>query len=137
MDIVIKYDPSSEEYNFYESTTQTLLKSKSLSEGLLSLNLFLQSQDGIKSDIFNIPDATYHVDSISMKEIVMGNMKLLKRLKNDQSQFKKSSNKFNGDSSGQGYKTKKDFSHSNRNFGRGNFGGKSSFNDSYKKWGNK
>lgn len=30
----------------------------------------------------------------------MGNMKLLKRLKNDQSQFKKSSNKFNGDSSG-------------------------------------
>jgi hypothetical protein len=41
MDIVIKFDPAVEEYNFYESTTQTLLKSKSLSEGLLSLNLFL------------------------------------------------------------------------------------------------
>lgn len=67
----------------------------------------------------------------------MGNLKLLKKLKNDQSQFKKSSNKFNGDSSGQGYKTKKDFSRGNKNFGRGNFGSKSSFNDSYKKWGNR
>lgn len=133
MDIVINY--KDDEFIIYESSSQTVLKSLSLAEGLINLNLFLKSKNLVpqNSDLLNSSDINYHIDSKSMKEIVAGNIKLIKRLKNDQSEFKKSSNRFNGGENG---KTKKDFSKGSRNFGKSQFGGSSGFKDSYKKWGN-
>lgn len=139
MDIVIKFDPTNQEFNIYESTTKTLLKSNSISEGLINLNLFLKNSKLLKedSDLLSLNDTNYHLDSTAMKEIITGNMKLLKRLQNDQSEFKKSSNRFNGDSSGSGYKKKTDFTHGSRSFSKGFFSGSSGFSESNKKWGYK
>ena len=41
MDIVINYDPGTKEYKIYEPTTDSMIVSMNLTEGLVNLNLFL------------------------------------------------------------------------------------------------
>ena len=42
MDIVINYDSQTKEYKIYEPTTNSMIISMNLTEGLVNLNLFLK-----------------------------------------------------------------------------------------------
>lgn len=140
MDIVINFDSERQIYKIYEGSTETLLVSQDLAEGMFNMNTFLKMEGHIPegSDIFRVGDVSYHLDSTTMNAILKSNINLVNRLRSGPSEFKISSEKFGGSSSsagpGNGYKRKGDFSHQSKNFGKGSFSGKSKFNDSNKKW---
>lgn len=132
MDIVINYDPIKKEYKIYEPSTDTILVSTNLTEGIVNLDIFLKSQGLIQedSDILRSEDIDYHMDSHTMRAMVESNVNLLKRLRSSQSEFKNSSNKF-GLSTGTLSNTVKnnpsqktsDFSKGSKNFSKGSFSG--------------
>lgn len=124
INIVINYDPTTSGYKVYEPTTQNLILTQDLTEALVTLSLFLQSQGMITGDILGAEDITYHLDSHTMKAIIESNVKLMKRLRQAPSAFQSSSQRF-GTSSGS---RKSSFKDSGGKFGGG---------DSAKKFSNK
>ena len=52
IEVVINYDKSRKEYKIYESSTETLMISGNLTEGLITLNDFLRNHYLIKEDIY-------------------------------------------------------------------------------------
>ena len=150
MDIVINYDPNTKEYKIYEPTTDSMIISLNLTEGLVNLNLFLKSSNLIPedSDILLSKDIGYHLDSETFITMVQSNVELLKKLQNGPSEFKKSAGKFGLPSAshgytpkskrldgfnGQGNKTTGEFSRGSKNFSSGSFSGsKSGFGKSKK-----
>lgn len=137
MDIVINYDSEKRVYKIYEGTTETLLISQDLGEGMFNLNQFLVQEGYIPSgsDILKEQNLTYHFDSTTLNALIQNNLSLLARIRQGPSEFKISSEKF-GSSAGaaNGYKKKSDFSRGSKNFGKSTFSGKSNFSDSNKKW---
>lgn len=133
MDIVINYDPIKKEYKIYEPSTDTILVSTNLTEGIVNLDIFLKSQGLIQedSDILRSEDIDYHMDSYTMRAMVESNVNLLKRLRSSQSEFKNSSNKFGLSTGGTLSNTVKnnppqktsDFSKGSKNFSKGSFSG--------------
>ena len=93
-EIVVKYDKSSNEYHIYESTSQTLIMSRTLGEGFSNLNLFLIQSGQIQKSLIEDEDVIYHFDGHTFKEIIKSNMALLKRVSDIPSEFKNSANKF-------------------------------------------
>ena len=88
----------------------------------------------ISNDILTSDDITYHIDSATFFALIESNINLLKRLNSAPSGFTISTQKFGG--SGQNQKkesNKKDYRNERNRFG-GTFS-KSSFNQSYKKFG--
>lgn len=136
--IVINYDPSSQSYKVYEPTTQNLIITQDLTEALVTLNLYLQSQGLIKEDILKTEDITYHLDAYTMKAIIESNVKLMKRLKSAPSAFQQSSQRF-GTSLSSGTTKRKDKGaswggESKRKFTNSKFEGATGFNNSHKKF---
>lgn len=140
MDIVINYDPGTKEYKIYEPTTDSMIVSMNLTEGLVNLNLFLLSSGLIPegSDILLSKDIGYHLDSETFIAMIQSNVDLLKRLQNGPSEFKKSAGKFGLPSSGSSYTPKSkrpdggfsdkkrktgEFSRGSKNFSSGSFSG--------------
>lgn len=139
MDIVINYDPSKKEYKIYEPSSDTVLVSSNLTEGIVNLDIFLKSQGLIKedSDILLSENIDYHMDSYTMRAMVESNVNLIKRLRSGQSEFKNSSNKFGLSSNAvatikNSIKTKNgsafdqktsDFSRGSKSFSKGSFSG--------------
>lgn len=135
MDIVINYDPTKKEYKIYEPSTDTVLVSTNLTEGIVNLDIFLKSQGLIQedSDILLSENIDYHMDSYTMRAMVESNVNLLKRLRSGQSEFKNSSNKFGLSNAATSnikntIKNKldqktSDFSKGSKNFSKGNFSG--------------
>lgn len=140
MDIVINYDPSTKEYKIYEPTTNSMIVSMNLTEGLVNLNLFLKSSGLISedSDILLSKNIGYHLDSETFIAIIQSNVDLLKRLQSGPSEFKKSANKFGlptashtyipkakktSEFSEMGNKRKGEFSRGSKNFSSGSFSG--------------
>jgi hypothetical protein len=128
MDIVIEYDPGQSQYKIYEPTTDTLLVSQNITEGLVSLDTFLRGQGHIGQDqsIIGAQDIEYHLDSATMKAMIESNVNLLKRLRTGPSEFKNSSNKFGMSSAGMisqpmsGSKQQTSSAPKSSDFGRGN-----------------
>ena len=148
MDIVINYDPGIKEYKIYEPTTDSMIVSMNLTEGLVNLNLFLKSSGLIAedSDILLSKDIGYHLDSETFIAMIQSNVDLLKRLQSGPSEFKKSAGKFGLPTnsnyipkskrldgfSGQNKKSS-EFSRGSKNFSSGSFSGsKSGFGKSKK-----
>lgn len=139
MDIVINYDPGTKEYKIYEPTTNSMIVSMNLTEGLVNLNFFLKSSGLISedSDILLSNNIGYHLDSETFIAIIQSNVDLLKRLQNSPSEFKKSAGKFGLPSASHAYipKAKKtsgfsemgkkssEFSRGSKNFSSGSFSG--------------
>lgn len=147
MDIVINYDPNTKEYKIYEPTTDSMIISMNLTEGLVNLNLFLKTSGLIPedSDILLSKEIGYHLDSETFVAMIQSNVELLKKLQNGPSEFKKSAGKFGLPSTSQKYvpKAKRldgfggqgkskggEFSRGSKNFSSGSFGGGSSFGKS-------
>lgn len=146
IEVVINYDKSRKEYRIYESSTETLMISGNLTEGLITLNDFLRNHYLIKEDILQEKNITYHLDGTTMIEIVMSNVNLLKQLKSmAPSSFQISTSKFGTTKNsappvpGLGVGKSKLASSSGKGFGKGSFGGKfsgdSELIQSYKKLG--
>lgn len=134
IDVVINYDKTSQEYKVYEPSTDTLLITTNLGESFSRLSEFLKSNNMISNDILTSDDITYHIDSATFFALIESNINLLKRLNSAPSGFTISTQKFGG--SGQNQKkesNKKDYRNERNRFG-GTFS-KSSFNQSYKKFG--
>ena len=142
MDIVINYDPNTKEYKIYEPSTDSMIISLNLTEGLVNLNLFLKTSGLIPedSDILLSKEIGYHLDSETFVAMIQSNVELLKRLQNGPSEFKKSAGKFGLPSATQKYvpkskrienfgngKSSGDFSRGSKNFSSGSFGGSSGF----------
>ncbi len=139
MDIVINYDPGTKEYKIYEPTTDSMIVSMNLTEGLVNLNLFLKSSGLISedSDILLSKNISYHLDSETFVAMIQSNVDLLKRLQSGPSEFKKSAGKFGLPTASHTYvpKAKKtsgfsdmgkrssDFSRGSKNFSSGSFSG--------------
>lgn len=135
MDIVINYDSQLDRFKIYEVSTDTVLISTSLTEGLINLSQFLRSKGliGIDKDLFDC-GIVYHLDTQTMIQMVKSNVDLLKRLKTGISEFKNSSNKFGGSS---GNSKVGQFGKGSKNFSNSEFSKqKSSFGKSASKFGN-
>lgn len=142
MDIVINYDPSTKEYKLYEPSTDSLILSMSLTEGLVNLNEFLKSSGLISEDILGSTNIGYHLDSETFIAMIKSNVELLKRIQSGPSEFKKSAGKFGLPQGQSGYvpKSKRyngsggfgdkkaggDFSRGSKNFSGGSFSGSKS-----------
>ena len=134
-DIVVNYDPQKNEYQIYESTSKTLILSRTLGEGFGNLNAFLLESGEIKKSILEDTDIKYHFDSHTFQEIVKSNMALLKRVSDIPSEFKNSASKF-GLSNVPKDISKPEFSRGSRNFRHGRMEGfkGSNFGKSYGKF---
>lgn len=140
-EIVVKYDKSSNEYHIYESTSQTLIMSRTLGEGFSNLNLFLIQSDQIQKSLIEDEDVIYHFDGHTFKEIIKSNMALLKRVSDIPSEFKNSANKFGMPSVPKDLnsKNKQNFSKGSSNFQKGKMTGfkGSKFGNSFGKFNKK
>lgn len=101
IEIVINFDPQKQYFKIYEPSSDSLMVSANLTEALCILNKFLLDSGMIKEDILKSPDISYHIDSYTMKGIIEGNLKLVKRLNQAPSGFQISSQRFNNTNSGQ------------------------------------
>ncbi len=80
IEIVINYDPESKNYKIYEPSTDSLMVSRNLTEALIVLNSFIKDSGLSDKDLLDNPEISYHLDSTTMRGIVEGNLKLMKRL---------------------------------------------------------
>jgi hypothetical protein len=130
IEVVINYDKAKKEFKIYESSTETLMISANLTEGLVTLNDFLRNHYLIKEDILQEKDIIYHIDGTTMIEVVMSNVALLKQLKNmAPSSFQISTSKFGTTKStapvpGFSPGESKLASTTGKGFGKGSFSGK-------------
>lgn len=148
MDIVINHDPTTKEYKIYEPSTDSLIISMNLTEGIVNLNEFLQSSGLITEDILKSTNIAYHLDGETFIAMIQSNVDLLKRIQSGPSEFKKSAGKFGLPQTTNNYvpKSKRygsggfgdkkaggDFSRGSKNFSSGAFSGsKSGFGKSKK-----
>lgn len=157
IEIVINFSPQDDCYKIYEPTTQNLIMSQNLAEGLVILNTFLKSVGMVdeSKDIISIPEISYHLDGWTMRAIIESNMTLMTRLRNAPTAFQNSTQKFGGsstgtsgfgtkqkDSSSQGWKSSKGgySKGGNKKFtprGSGTFSGAHGFHNANKRFGNK
>ena len=94
IEIVVNYDQTKQEYQIYESSTQTLILSTSLGDGFKNLNGYLLSSGQITKSILEDQNIQYHFDAFTFQEIIKSNISLLKRVSEIPSEFKNSANKF-------------------------------------------
>lgn len=151
--IVINYDPGTQEFRIYEPMTDTILVSSNLTEAFVVLSDFLVSTQMISGNILDETEISYHFDSYTVKAMIESNVNLIKRLKSGPSGFTIASQRFGGSSlpsPQQTYREKKSnpgmvaggFSPGTTGFGKKGFGGqqgfsgKSGFKNSDKKFGN-
>lgn len=138
IEIVINYDKDKKMFKVYESSSDTLMITSSLSESLLNLNKFLKDSNLINKDILQDDNITYHLDSGTMVAMVESNVNLMKRLRNSPSGFMTSSQKF-GSSLGNNNKNNSSNSPENSNKKKGRRGtgmfSNTAFRNSYKKFG--
>lgn len=137
-EIVVNYDSVKGEYQIYESTSKTLILSRTLGEGFSNLNLFLIQTGQIQKSIIEDQNITYHFDSHTFQEMIKSNMALLKRVSDIPSEFKNSASKFGMPSVPKDInsKNKQNFSRGSKNLQRGKFQG-TSFGKSFSKFGKK
>lgn len=135
IEIVINYDESRKEYKIYEPSTDTLMVSSNLTEALTILNKFLLDSGLSKVDILECPDISYHIDSPTMRSIVEGNIKLIKRLRTAPSGFAMSSQRFGGSSTGQQQSQPSGQQKKQQKSKGGQLSGATGFLGSYKKFG--
>ena len=100
--------------------------SNNLTEALVTLNQFLLDSGLTNTDLLNSPDISYHLDSYTIRGIIEGNLKLVKRLNQAPSGFQMSGKKFNEDPSTSDKRKK------TRSSGLGSATG---FRNAYKKFG--
>lgn len=124
IEVAINYDPVQKIFKIYEPSTDSLMVSSNLTEALITLNQFLLDSGLTNTDLLNSPDISYHLDSYTIKGIIEGNLKLVKRLNQAPSGFQLSGKKFNEDSSADKRKSR-----------RGSLGSASGFRSAYKKFG--
>ena len=140
-EIVVNFDSGSDMFQIYDSSSKTLLISRTLGEGFDNLNKFLISSGEIKKSILDDDDIVYHFDSYTFKEIIKSNMALLKRVSDIPSEFKNSANKFGMSSVPKDINTKnkQNFQKGSNNFSRGRMTGfgASNFGKSYGKFNKK
>lgn len=94
VDIVINYNTTSKQFNLYEPTSDTLLVSENLTEGLVLLNEFLMRTGLIDSDILKTESIRYQLDSATMKAMIDSNVKLIKKLNRAPSDFQVAKDRF-------------------------------------------
>ena len=137
-EIVVNYDSVKGEYQIYESTSKTLILSRTLGEGFSNLNLFLIQTGQIQKSIIEDQNIIYHFDSHTFQEMIKSNMALLKRVSDIPSEFKNSASKFGMPSVPKDInsKNKQNISRGSKNLQRGKFQG-TSFGKSFSKFGKK
>ena len=137
-EIVVNYDSVKGEYQIYESTSKTLILSRTLGEGFSNLNLFLIQTGQVQKSIIEDQNIIYHFDYHTFQEMIKSNMALLKRVSDIPSEFKNSASKFGMPSVPKDInsKNKQNFSRGSKNLQRGKFQG-TSFGKSFSKFGKK
>lgn len=137
IEVVIKYDEAKKEYVIYESSTDTMMVSQNMTEALVLLNKFLKDSGLSNVDLLSNPDVSYHIDSQTMKSIVEGNVKLLKRLNSGPSSFQVSSQKFgaSNNSSNNNQAASSNKKQRSSNSSSATFASATGFRNAYKKFG--
>lgn len=100
IEIVINYDPQKQYFKIYEPSTDSLMVSANLGEALCILNQFLKDSGLSKEDILNSSNISYHIDSYTIRGIIEGNLKLIKRLNQAPSGFQTATQKLGGKDEG-------------------------------------
>ncbi len=135
IDVVIEYEKESGMYKVYEPTSDTLLITTNLTDSFLKLSEFLHQSGMIPGDILGSNDIRYHIDSATFLAMIESNVALLKRLNQAPSGFTIASQRFGqSQNTGRPQKQQKNGKQGRPKFKSGNFS-KSSFNNSYKKFG--
>ena len=93
IEIVINYDPQKQYFKIYEPSTDSLMVSANLAEALCILNKFLKDSGLSNEDILNSSNISYHIDSYTIRGIIEGNLKLIKRLNQAPSGFQTATQK--------------------------------------------
>ena len=137
-EIVVNFDSNKGEYQIYESTSKTLILSRTLGEGFSNLNLFLIQSGQVQKSILEDENITYHFDAHTFQEMIKSNMSLLKRVSDIPSEFKNSASKFGMPSVPKDINTKykQNFSKGSKSLQRKNFQG-TEFGKSFSKFGRK
>ena len=135
VEVVIKFDKTKNNYAVYEPTTDSLMVASNLTEALVMLNNFLQTSGMSKVDLLDCPDISYHVDSATMRAIIEGNMKLIKRLNTAPSGFMLSGQKFGSGNNNNNSNQQSNTPSKGKQKTGGGFASATGFRSSYRKFG--
>ena len=94
MQVIINYDQVDKVYKLYNKDFDVLLESPEMFKVLVMFNGYLMSKLDSTFNILKSDGIDYILDSPSMKQIILSNVKLLKKLNQGASGFQLSSSKF-------------------------------------------
>lgn len=96
--IVINYDQDLGMYKLYNSDLDIMLTSDEMFKVLVMFNMHLMELYGENFNILKSDEIEYILDSASMKQMIVSNVQLLKRLNRAPSAFQESSERFGNSS---------------------------------------
>lgn len=96
--VVINYDTDLEVFKLYYKDLDVVFTSEEMFKVLVLFNSFLSEHYGENFNILNSTEINYVLDSYSMKQMILSNVKLIKRLNKMPSAFQLSNERFGSNS---------------------------------------
>lgn len=98
IDVVINYDLDLEIFKLYYKDLDVVFTSEEMFKVLVLFNSFISEHYGENFNILNSTEINYILDSYSMKQMILSNVKLIKRLSKMPSAFQQSNERFGSSS---------------------------------------
>lgn len=98
IDVIINYDSDLEVFKLYYKDLDVVFTSEEMFKVLVLFNSFISEHYGENFNILNSTEINYILDSHSMKQMILSNVKLIKRLSRMPSAFQKSNERFGSNS---------------------------------------
>lgn len=95
MQVIINYSPDEELYKLYNQDLDLLLTSEELFKLIVMFNSVLMETYGGEFNVLKSDEIDYIIDSYTMRQMIVSNVNLLKRLNRQPSAFQESANRFN------------------------------------------
>lgn len=96
--VVINYDSNLEVFKLYYKDLDVVFTSEEMFKVLVLFNSFISEHYGENFNILNSTEINYILDSYSMKQMILSNVKLIKRLSKMPSAFQQSNERFGSSS---------------------------------------
>lgn len=96
--VVINYDSDLEVFKLYYKDLDVVFTSEEMFKVLVLFNSFISEHYGENFNILNSTEINYILDSYSMKQMILSNVKLIKRLSKMPSAFQQSNERFGSSS---------------------------------------
>lgn len=96
--IIINYDPTAGIYKLYNKDLDVLFTAEEMFKVLVIFNTYLMELYGENFNILKSDEIEYILDSASMKQMIISNVQLLKRLSRAPSAFQESAERFGNSS---------------------------------------